>query len=81
MTEGNGEVRELPEGWIQLKLENVADWGSGGTPSRKRLDYFNGDIPWIKTGELRSKYIRNTEEKITKKLLANQAQSSSRKAL
>ena len=69
MTEGNGEVRELPEGWIQLKLENVADWGSGGTPSRKRIDYFNGDIPWIKTGELRSKYIRNTEEKITKEAI------------
>ncbi len=69
MTEKNGEARKLPEGWIQLKLENVADWGSGGTPSRKRLDYFSGDIPWIKTGELRSKYIRNTEENITKEAI------------
>jgi type I restriction enzyme S subunit len=65
MTEGNGEVRELPKGWLKLKLEDVAEWGSGGTPSRKNPSYFNGDIPWIKTGELREKYIRHTEEKIT----------------
>ncbi len=66
MTEENEQIRRLPQGWIQLKLEDVADWGSGATQSRKNADYFNGDIPWIKTGELKSKYIFNTEEKITK---------------
>jgi type I restriction enzyme S subunit len=69
MTEGNGEVKALPKGWIQLKLENVAEWGSGGTPSRKNPDYFKGNIPWIKTGELKGKYIRSAEERITKEAI------------
>jgi len=46
-------------------LETVADWSSGGTPSRKRADYFGGDVPWVKTGELTEKYIRSTEETLT----------------
>ena len=63
--------KEPPRGWILLKLEDVAEWGSGGTPLRKNQEYFNGDIPWIKTGELKKKYIRDTEEKITQAALNN----------
>jgi type I restriction enzyme S subunit len=64
-------VSELPEGWAQTTLATVAVWGSGGTPSRKREDYFKGEIPWIKTGELGKKTIRNAEEKITKEAVKN----------
>lgn len=52
-------------------LENVAKWGSGGTPSRKQPKYFNGTIPWLKTGELGEKYIFKTEEKITPDAIKN----------
>ena len=38
---------------------------SGGTPSRKRADYFGGAIPWVKSGELRDGRVRATEETIT----------------
>ena len=38
---------------------------TGGTPSRKNLSFFQGDIPWIKTGELKGWYIDKTKEKIT----------------
>jgi type I restriction enzyme, S subunit len=55
----------------RLNLSDVAFWGSGGTPSRKRKDYFLGDIPWIKTGELGKKFIYDTEEKITKEAINN----------
>ena len=60
---------ELPKGWVSTTLERVADWGSGGTPSRKNSEYFTGSIPWIKTGELVSKYIRDSEEKITEEAI------------
>ncbi|WP_417371855.1 restriction endonuclease subunit S [Gelidibacter japonicus] len=52
-------------------LENVAKWGSGGTPSRKNPEYYKGNIPWLKTGELGEKYIFNTEEKITSDAIRN----------
>ncbi|MDO6453441.1 restriction endonuclease subunit S [Neptunomonas phycophila] len=55
----------LPNGWCATCLDQVSDWGSGGTPSRKNASYFSGNIPWIKTGELTGKYINDTEEKIS----------------
>lgn len=56
---------DVPENWVWVRLESVASWGSGGTPSRKHEEYYNGDILWIKTGELNNGWIYDTEEKIT----------------
>ncbi|MBP3616064.1 MAG: restriction endonuclease subunit S [Alphaproteobacteria bacterium] len=56
---------ELPEGWKWCRLGDVADWGSGGTPSRKNPEYYQGSIPWIKTGELNETYIFDSEEKVS----------------
>ena len=61
----------IPKNWTQTTLDEVAKWGSGGTPSRKKSEYFQGDIPWIKTGELGSKYVFDAEEKITEEAIAN----------
>lgn len=55
-------MNELPKGWTFTTLDSVAHWGSGGTPSRKNPEFFNGKIPWIKTGELGDKYVRTAEE-------------------
>ena len=55
--------------WSQLKLEDVAKWGSGGTPSRRNSSFFIGSIPWVKTGELNSKFINDTEEKISEEAI------------
>lgn len=38
---------------------------SGGTPSREVATYWNGNIPWIKTGELLDGDIFDAEEYIT----------------
>lgn len=39
--------RDAPTGWSWLPLASVARMESGHTPSRKRPDYWGGDIPWI----------------------------------
>jgi type I restriction enzyme S subunit len=44
---------------------------SGGTPSRERQDFFGGDIPWVKSGELASGRVDTTEESITLEALAS----------
>lgn len=60
------DLNAIPTGWMDTTLEKVAKWGSGGTPSRRNPAFYsNGNIPWIKTGELTSKYIRKTSEHIT----------------
>lgn len=38
---------------------------SGGTPSRERPDFYGGSVPWLKSGEVASSCIYDTEEKIT----------------
>ena len=60
---------EVPGNWIWVKSEYIAEWGSGGTPSRKKEEYYKGNIPWIKTGELRDNVIFDSEEKISEEAL------------
>jgi type I restriction enzyme S subunit len=62
---------EVPENWLWVKSEFVAKWGSGGTPSRNKSEYYNGKIPWLKTGELKDTVIFDSEEKITEEGLKN----------
>lgn len=55
----------VPGNWCWTRMENIAQWGSGGTPSRKIPSYYHGTIPWVKTGELNDDYIFETEEHIS----------------
>lgn len=62
---------ELPEGWEWKKLGELCDTTSGGTPSRKNPEYYNGNIPWVKSGELNKGLILKTEEYITEEAIKN----------
>ena len=54
------------------KLGNLFKITSGGTPSRNKLEFFaNGDIPWVKTGDLGKKYVTEPLEKISQLGLEN----------
>ena len=46
-------------------LGDIVKTTSGGTPSRKRNDYYCGNIPWIKSKELNGAFLFDTEEHIT----------------
>ena len=57
--------------WKSSKIGDVCDTTSGGTPLRNKYEYYNGEIPWIKSGELHNKYVFDSEEKITEMGLKN----------
>lgn len=57
--------------WEEKKLKEICTISSGGTPSRKKPEYYTGNIPWIKTGEIRWNYIYDAEEKITQEAIDN----------
>lgn len=59
------------DSWEEKKLKEICKISSGGTPSRKNPEYYTGNIPWIKTGEIKWNYIENAEEKITPEAIAN----------
>jgi len=56
----------------KLKIKEIAEVITGGTPSTSNTIYWeNGDIPWIRSGELKNCKIYDSELKITKKGLDN----------
>ena len=61
----------LPVQWFETTLDQIAEWGSGGTPSRKNSSYYGGDVPWIKTGDLGEKYVTQATEFITDEAVKN----------
>ena len=65
----NGHYQKLPEGWCLTILGSIGTWQSGATPSRLQKDYYDGNIPWLKTGDLNDGIITNIPEFITEKAL------------
>ena len=57
--------------WPMRPLGELANVTSGGTPSRSNPAYWNGDIPWVKTGEVDYSRISTAEESITPAGLEN----------
>src|SRR5690606_16519710 len=58
-------------GWVLSKLGDVFETTSGGTPSRNNPRYYSGNIPWVKSGELKYNTIIDTEEKVSKEAIEN----------
>ena len=56
---------DIPNGWRFIRLNDIGEWGAGATPSRRKPEYFGGDIPWFKSGELVSDYISQSAEQVT----------------
>ena len=51
-----------------FKMKDVIlDIFSGGTPRTRTPEYWGGELPWLSSGETRSRYLTNTEKTITTK--------------
>jgi type I restriction enzyme S subunit len=63
---------DIPEHWDIWKLTHgFKNIGSGTTPKSDNSVFYDGDIPWITTSELRESVIENTAQKVTKEALKN----------
>ncbi|WP_449060491.1 restriction endonuclease subunit S [Planomonospora algeriensis] len=58
-------LEDLPPNWVRAKLEDVAIWGSGGTPKAGDKRYYGGDIPWAVIGDLTDGVVTSTANSIT----------------
>ncbi|MDQ0163529.1 restriction endonuclease subunit S [Aeribacillus alveayuensis] len=59
--------------WDMVRLGQLGEWKSGGTPSRSNKEYFKGKIPWLSAGELNSIFTYSSNEYITEEALENSA--------
>lgn len=46
------ELGLIPKGWEKINLGDICICELGGTPSRKKNEYWNGNIPWINSGSV-----------------------------
>lgn len=58
-------MRTLPAGWTFARLNDVADWGSGGTPQAGNPRFYGGTFPWAVIGDLTDGPVSVTARSIT----------------
>lgn len=51
--------------WYKTQIGSIGVVTNGSTPSRKCDEYWNGNIPWVSSGEVRNNIISCTREQIT----------------
>jgi type I restriction enzyme S subunit len=56
---------DLPDSWAACGMGAVGTVANGSTPSRKHVEYWDGTIPWVSSGEVRNNDITETRERIT----------------
>ena len=52
-------------------LGEIFEIVSGGTPSKSHPEYYDGNIPWVKTGDLKDEYLYSVEDCISEEGLNN----------
>jgi len=56
---------DLPDGWAWERLSNIAWFSGGKTPSMSHAEYWNGNVPWITSKDMKTKYITTSIVKMT----------------
>lgn len=56
---------EVAEDWERVRLGEVAEFKSGGTPSKSNPEFWNGSIPWISSKDMKSDEIFDSQDKIS----------------
>ena len=63
---------DIPDSWEWVRLTDIGSWGAGATPSRQHPEYYeDGDVLWLKTGDLNDGLVTETDEKITEQAVKN----------
>lgn len=57
--------KNIPKGWEVCQLVEKCPILLGGTPDTSVEEYWDGDIPWLSSGEIAQFPIRNSEKSIT----------------
>ena len=56
---------EVPAHWTVTPLKHLVNFRSGGTPSKEKLNYWNGDVPWASAKDMKTDRLADTIDHIT----------------
>ena len=65
------QTYEVPDNWCWTRFGDIAVFIGGGTPSKAKSDYWNGEIPWASIKDVKGDYLYETVDTITKCGLEN----------
>jgi type I restriction enzyme, S subunit len=60
---------DVPEHWEVKPLKYVVSLTSGGTPNKENLAYWDGEVPWASSKDLKTDELFDTQDHITQKAL------------
>ena len=55
----------IPADWEVVRLGDVGEWYSGGTPSKSRPDYWSGSLPWVSPKDMKVRELRTLADYIS----------------
>lgn len=67
------KIGRIPKCWEVVRLGEYSKLMTGGTPNTKTEEYWDGNIPWMASGDISKKYIEDVEGRITELGLKNSA--------
>ena len=56
---------DLPDGWAWERLSNLAAFSGGKTPSTSRREYWDGEVLWVTSKDMKSKYITSSQLRLS----------------
>lgn len=64
-----GDTATNPKGWAVQPLHSLVSFQSGGTPSKTREDFWEGDLPWVSPKDMKRMGIADAIDHINRKVL------------
>ena len=63
----------IPDHWSTVTLKRQVRFIGGGTPSKAKLDYWRGNIPWVSPKDMKTPLINDTQDHISSAAVAASA--------
>lgn len=64
-----GDPATNPKGWPVQPLQNIVSFVSGGTPTKSREDFWDGDLPWVSPKDMKRAGIDSAIDHVNRKVL------------
>jgi type I restriction enzyme S subunit len=59
------EIGRVPESWEVVPLDNVCEFLSGGTPSKRKPEFWSGSIPWVSPKDMKMSRLNDVTDRIS----------------
>ena len=61
----------LPDGWRWVRIGEISEVSTGGTPATGHPEFYGGNIPWLKSGDVKGTWIDEVPNRISELGLTN----------